>query len=260
MNELEKYIKNNKLIVPEDEIDNIYIWTKVSNTQEVLLSSNKYYQLINTSFLNEITPMINVLNEKISGIKSNSYTLADYITFNLNKNIIFNKNSCFCYMTSTDLLNSLICYIAHTQNKYLIYEDSIASLIINKIDESERFTSLLDKDFIVLRDFANLPDHKYKSAILDSIILRRCKQDKVTLALLARKEILIGKNIIDESRVKDKNIVDLQKMYSAFISRRSSSYKALLSEWFSMMPLNLEQFIYSKEEPVYKIRKVSRYK
>ena len=116
--------KENKLEIPVNEIDNIYIWNQVSNTQEILLSSKKYFQLITRSFREEVKPVLNVLNDKIPSIKESSYTFADYLSFKLNNHVIFNKSTCFCYMTNTNLLNSLICYIAHTKNKFNIEEYS----------------------------------------------------------------------------------------------------------------------------------------
>lgn len=257
---MEQFIntKENKLEIPVNEIDNIYIWTQVSNTQEILLSSKKYFQLITRSFREEVKPVLNVLNDKIPSIKESSYTFADYLSFKLNNHVIFNKSTCFCYMTNTNLLNSLICYIAHTKNKFNIEEDSIASLIINKIDEPDRFTSLLDKDFVILRDYAHLPDHKYRSAILDSILLRRSVPNKITLILLANKGILIANNLIPEERARDKKLSRLDGLLEKFNLRRTSTYQSLLSEWFSLMPINLEKFIYSKEQPKETVRKIMK--
>lgn len=246
---MERFLKDNKLVVPEEEIDNVYIWTKISNTQNVLLSSEAFFKLMMHSFEQDVSKVLSVLKQRMPSINLDTYKLSDFITFTANKHLIFNDKNCFVYMNNLKMLNSLACYIAHTMNMYLPEDDSLASLIINKIDEPEKFTKMMDTEFLILRIYANLPEHKYRSAILDSLLSRRSKQGLYTLIYTLNTNMLIGNNLIVKERAEDKRLIDLSPLGSIFDKRRKSDYRSLLKIWYELMGYNKNNFIYSKEKP-----------
>lgn len=253
---MERFIVNNKLTIPEEEIDNIYVWTKVSRSQELLLSSESYYKLMKQSFEEDTKRVISVLRDKLPSLSTESYKFCDYVTFMANKSKIFNNRTCFAYMTSSELLNSLSCFLAHTMNKYLPENDSLSSLIINKIDEPDRFTKLMDTEFIILKIYAPLPEHKYRQPILDMLLSRRSKPNMSTLIYTVNTNLLIGKDLISKERALDNKLVDLSPLASIFTQRRQASYQSLLKIWFELTKLNANNIVYSKTKPKETVRQV----
>ena len=256
---MERFITDDKLVIPENEIDNVYIWTQVSNTQEALLHSSVYYKLIEHSFNTDVKRVIDTLKSKLPAVNYSSYTFADYITFTANKSKIFNDKTCFAYMTSMDLLHSLACYLAHTMNKYLPENDSLSSLIINKIDEPDRFTKLMDMEFIILTIYIPLPEHKYKQPVLDMMLSRRSKPNMSTLIYAMNTGLLIGDDLISKERALNSKLVDLSPMTGTFLQRRKAKYQTLLRTWFEMSKLDLSKFVYSKSKPKQTIRQVNKH-
>lgn len=256
---MDRFLENtNKLKIPIEEIDNVYIWVQMSNTQEVLLSSKVFYELMEKSFVDETSKIVNVLKSKFSSLNSLSYRLCDYITFVINESKMFNGDTCFCYMNNIDILNSLICHIAYTKHLLNPMEDSLSSLIINKIDEPERFSRMMDCDFLVLREFSTLPEHKYRAPIISTFLSRRSMSNKATLVYCINNSILIGSQLISKERARDKKFVDLSSLVKIFLDRRIASYRSLLSDWYSMMKIDLTKFEYSKEPPKLVVRQVNR--
>ena len=80
--ELKDFITDNKLVIPEEEIDNIYIWHKVSMTQKFLLSSEVYFKMLEKSFEQEILPRITVLKKQNARFRQADYQFSDFLTFN----------------------------------------------------------------------------------------------------------------------------------------------------------------------------------
>lgn len=256
---MEKFVEGNKLIIPENEIDNIYSWVKITKTQEALLSSEAYYKLIKHSFDTDVERVIKVLKEKLPSVSKDSYTLSDFVTFTANKHRIFNDKTCFAYMTNLKLLNSLACYLAHTMNKYSPEEDSLASLIINKIDEPDKFTKLMDSEFVILKVYAPLPEHKYRNAILDMLLSRRSKPYLSTLVFTQSTGFLIDKTLITKERAEDKKFVDLTPLSAPFEQRRKASYQSIMKTWYEMMGPDISNFVYSKEKPKDTTRQAVKY-
>lgn len=257
---IEDFILDNKLVIPENEIDNVYIWTRISKTQEVLMPTASYYKLAKHSFDADTDKVLQVLKEKLPAATRESYTFADYITFTMNRDKIFNDKMCFAYMSNMPLLTSLAGYLAHTMNRFLPEEDSLGSLIINKIDEPDRFTKIMDADFVILNVYAALPEHKYRSAILDMLLTRRCKPGLCTLIYTLNTNLLIGPELIPNERAKNKKLVNLTPLSNLFNERRNSSYQALMKDWITMMGYSPDTFVYSKTAPQEKIRIIDRYK
>lgn len=258
---MEKFIINGKLNIPPQEIENVYIWTQISNTQEVLFSSRNFYDRLIESFNRDVITTKSVLEKSFPDIKNASYLFPDYLTFILNNHMIFNDTTCFCYTTSKDIVNSLVCYLSHKLNKYDVQLDSIASLIINKVNEPDRFTELMEKDFIILQDFSTLPEHKYRNAIFDAFLSRRCRSNLITVCYLKAIKILIDEKLISGERAKSRKFVDLDKMKDSFYNRRASSWQSLISEWYSLMKTDIKNiFVYSKETPQIRLRKVEKYR
>lgn len=255
---MKRFIVDNKLVIPENEINNVYIWTKISRSQEVLLSSESYYKLMKQSFETDVKRVINVLKNKLPSVSLDTYKFCDYITFIANKSKFFNDTNCFVYMNNLEMLNSLACFLAHTMNKYLPETDTLSSLIINKIDEPDRFTKLMENEFIILKIYAPLPEHKYKQAILDMMLTRRCKPGLNTLIYTMNTGLLIGDDLITKERAVDNRLVDLSPLVPLFNQRRSATYQSLLKTWFEMTKVNLDSFVYSKKEPKINTRQVSR--
>lgn len=256
---MEKFLKDNKLQVPPDEIDNIYIWTRASRTQEVLLPAKTYYEWAERAFLEEAKRLIPILKSKLPSLDEKSYRFSDFITFMANKKKLFNDNTCFAYSTNYKLIESLACFIAHTRNIYVPEIESLPSLIINKIDEPDKFTRLLDRDFIILNVYSALPEHKWRSVILDTLLSRRSKQNLYTLIYVLNESFLIDRTLIDEERAKRHKLVDLDPLVNIFLKRRVISYKEIMPLWLEMLEVNLDDFVYSKEKPEQSFRKIDRY-
>lgn len=255
---MEQFIKDNKLIIPENEIDNIYVWTQISKTQEVLLSSKVYYQLVEASFNEEAKRVISVLKSYKPTMSENMYKFCDFVTFEANKHRIFLTNRfCFAYMVDTNMLNSLICYMAHNLQLYSPEDSSITQLIEDKFDNKDLYQKRLDADFLILRVATNLGNHKYKSVILDAIMSRRSVANKFTLIQVTNKSMLIGNDIISEDLAKDKGLTDLTPMVESFNNRRKSSYQSILSIWYRMQK-DISNLVYSKTEPEIRKRQVKR--
>lgn len=257
--EIKDFVKDEKFIIPENEIDNIYVWTRISSTQEALLSSQSYYKLAKQSFEKDTERVLAVLREKLPAANRDNYQFCDFVTFAANKYKIFNKDNCFVYMTNMRLLNSLACYLAHTMNKYLPEEDSLASLIINKIDEPDRFTKLMDSEFVILNIYAPLPEHKYRNAILDMLLARRSKPHYSTLIFVQNTEFLINDSLVSKDRAKHKNLIDISPLASLFEQRRKATYQQVMQKWYEMMNIETTELVYSKEQPKVLSRKVDRY-
>lgn len=246
---MNRFIKDNKLVIPENEIDNIYIWTRVSNTQEVLLSAEKYFNNMKYAFERDTARVISTLNAKLPNINANSYTFSDYLTFTANKSLIFSNKACFAYMTNVELLHSLACYLAHTMNLYSPESDTLSNLIINKINEPERFTKLMDAEFIITKDYAPLPEHKYKQPILDMLVTRRCKPNLSTLVYVLNTGFIIGKDLIPKERAQDCRFIDLTPLVPAFMKRRKASYQSIMKTWLELTQMKVDYLVYSKSQP-----------
>lgn len=249
--------KDNKLNIPENEIDNIYVWTRVSKTQELLLNSSSYFKLIQHSFEQDTKRVISVLKQNIPSLSYDSYKLNDYITFMANKDKIFNDKTCFVYMTSMDMLTSLACFLAHTENLYKPKDDALSSLIINYIDEKERFVEFMEADFLILRVYSTLPEHKYRSSLLETMLSRRSMQGKYTLIFTQNSSMLIGDNLINKNQAKDKRLIDLSPLVQSFNNRRHADYRQLLKLWYGMSS-NTSCFVYSTTKPKITLRQVDK--
>ena len=254
---IENFIKEGKLLIPEEEIDNVYFWTRVSNTQEILLSSVRLFDFLVHSFNKEAETVKNVLGANYPDVKTTRYLFQDYLTFTLNDYKMFNDTTCFCYTSNKEIFNSLICFMAQKYKKYDPEIDSIASLIINKIDESTRFSEVMDKDFIILQDFNALPEHKYRGAIFDAFLSRRCKPNLITLCYVEKLNYIIDNKLITAERAKSRKFIGLNALSDVFQKRRSASKQFLMSEWYSLIKPNMvSNFVYSKETPQVCVRQV----
>lgn len=257
---IDNFIKDGKLLIPEEEIDNIYIWTRVTKTQEVLLSSENYFKLVNKSFEDDTKRITNVLKAKMPSINDNSYRFADFLTFMINRHILFNQGTCFAYSASPIVLDSLACYIAHTKNMYLPKEESLADLIIEKVSDPRRIADFLDTDFVLLNVYNTLPEHKYRSAVLDTLLSKRSKDGLCTLIYLMHENFLFGEDLIQKERATRCRMTNLNGLTKKFLQRRECTYKQLMPEWCSLMTEQQRQLlVYSNEQPKEDKRIVNRY-
>lgn len=257
---MNKYLKNDKLIIPEEEIDNIYVWTRISNTQEALLSSLVLFKLIEHSFNEEAFRSSQVLKHNCTIINANEYKLADFITFIMNKDAIFVDNFCNVVSTDAKVLNSLACFIAHQKHLFFLRNESLSNMILELASNAENVKHIFESDFIYFDIQTSLPDYKYRGAILDMLLIKRSKQYMYTLTYTPNVEHVISNNAISKESANKyglKNICDLTR---AFNNRRKATYQQLLKDWFYLMQIDLNNFVYSKKKLEPQVRQISRYK
>lgn len=255
--EIKDFVKEDKLQIPEGEIDNIYTWVRISDKQEVLMSSEVFFKWLNHSFEKDSMRSIAVLKQKFPLASSGVYQLSDFMTFNANRNKIFNgKRRCFVYCRDMRLIISLLCYLAHTMNLYLPEEVDLTKIIIDKIDDPDKIKRWLSSEVLVLSANAMLPEHKYKSSILNSLIIDRCRDDFCTLVhTFNAKDFLFDKNEALMQSALMRGAVDLDPMIKPWTERRSHDYHKLLTVWYNMT-IKYDNLVYSKTEPKDRIRGV----
>lgn len=258
--EIKDFIKEGKLVIPEEEIDNIYIWTKVSRTYELLLSSKAYFALISKSFKEDSTRIVSILKDKLTELDENPYTLSDYITFNANIKSIFNKKGCFVYAkndANNRMLNSLACYIAHTKNQYFPKSFILSEVLITRVDRPDIIDDMFNRDFVFLQVHGSLPDHKYKTSTLEGLFVYRCTGTHYTLANVADKKFLFDGNEHIENLAKSYGVKDISGLIGLMNKRRNADYKTLMPLWYGMMA-NYDNLVYSTDEPKVNKREIGR--
>jgi hypothetical protein len=257
---IKQFVKDNKLIIPESEIDNIYIWTRVTKTQEVLLSAKVYYDMMEKSFNQDIKRPMEVLKEKFPGIKEDTYTLRDFITFSINKNRLLNGRTCSVYATNSKMLDSLVCYLAHTLNKYTPERKTLANLIFDRTNDKEDFVRIINSDFLILDVYTVLPDYKLRDMTIDAIVTKRSEQGFCTVIYLTNTSLLFSEELITKDRAERYGFKDINKLSRTFETRRQDTYQSILKTWFEMTDTDLDNFVYSKTKPELVSRQVDRYK
>lgn len=258
--EIKDFVKDNKLQIPEDEIDNIYIWTKISSTQDVLMSSEVYHKWMKKSFETDTQRYLDVLRESYPLAKRENYLLSDFITFSANDSIIYpTKKSCFVYSSDPGLLISLICYTSHTRNVFHLKDIYLTDIIFERIDDPEKIKFALNSEMLDLTAMSALPEHKLKRTIISSMIAQRCSNGLYTFVLTnAPKSQLFDNDELLEDRVKRKGGLDINPLIKPWKERRTQDYHGLMSTWYSMLADN-SCLVYSKTEPTDRLRRRERY-
>lgn len=259
--DIKDFIKDDKLVIPEEEIDNIYIWTKISSTQDVLMSSEVYYKWMKKSFDTDTLRYVELLKRSYKSIDENTYKLSDFITFSANHSNIFSgKSSCFVICSNIDLLKSFACYCTHTYNIFTLEDSMLSDFIFNKIDEPERIRNLMNSEMLLISAVGLLPEHKYKQMILNSIIHERTKPSLITLVYSLNKSSMLYDN--DEQLAKlaeSRGVKDINPLIKPWCDRRTYDYRKLMSTWYSMLA-DTSCLVYSKTEPKDRFRVRERYK
>lgn len=257
---IKDFTKDGKLIIPEEEIDNIYIWTKITSTQDVLMSSEVCHRWMKKSFEADTARYIELFSKSCRGIDRSTYQLSDFITFSANhSNLFYNKRSCFVVCSDIDLLRSFACYCTHIYNMFTLEDTMLSDFIFNKIDEPERIKTLMSSEMLMISAIGILPDHKYKQMILNSLIHERTKPNFVTLVHAINKTTMLYDN--DENLAKQaesRGVKDINPLIKVWKERRTFDYKKLMSTWYSMLA-DSSCLVYSKEEPTERLRRRERY-
>lgn len=256
---INNFVKDNKLIVPEEEIDNIYAWVQISMTQKVLLSAKTYFEYMQRGFEKDANDKLEVLKSLNSRLSNVDYKFSDFITISANKNKIFSSNYCFAISTNKNVLYTLICYLCQMKNTYKVHFADLADLLMSHIAQPEVLTEALSSDVLCLELYAPLPEHKLRQTLLNTIISRRCKLGLYTMIFTINKNFIVGDNLMSLSRLKDNNYVDLTSMGKLLFDRRQQSYKQLLTTLLSITTYKENEFIYSKDEPKCRMLTISKY-
>lgn len=257
---IEDFIKDDKLTVPEDEIDNIYIWTKVANTTKALLPAKAYYRLAKDAFDKDLKRITDVVKSNNSWANDATYELSDYLAIQANKSKLFNSDCCFLYSNDKTVLTSILFYLAQTKNLYKSTSHTLSDLLMTHVSDQESFTDATNSDTLFLTAYAPLPEHKLKEYFLDALASRRRKPHKYTLVHTMTKACLIGPSGYSEKYpLLDNFIKDVTPLSALMLKRRQQDYKAIMSYWLSMMKFSPELFVYSKVQPEEKLRKINRY-
>lgn len=258
--ELKDFITDNKLVIPEEEIDNIYIWHKVSMTQKFLLSSEVYFKMLEKSFEKEILPKIEVLKKQNSRFKQLNYYFSDFLTFFANQNRILcsDTNYCFALSTNREAVLSLICYLCQLKNIYNVTFVTVSELLASFIDMPERFAETMTSKVLCLELYSQLPEHKWRQVVLNSIFSRRSNNGLFTIVYTSDKAYFVGNNLLPEERLKEVGYIDMSNIGSVMLERRKQNYKPLMSLWYSMLK-DTSSLVYSKTEPEVRVKTISRY-
>lgn len=260
MNKIEDFIQDGKLVIPENEIDNIYIWNQVSNTQDILMSSESYYKLMKFAFDSEIQSLMPVIKEQSNEISAVDYQFADFLTFTANRHTIFNGKHCLVYANDMSLLKSLICYIVHNFTKYNIVSENLSDFIMHRIDEPEKTASLLDADVLLFKVYGSLPEHKYRRVYLESILSKRNHTDMFTMFYVLNSEFILGRDLLMPEIIRDTKFIDISPLSVPFKTRRASNYREHMVQWYKLLDLKQKEVIYSKEPPKDNKRQARRYR
>lgn len=258
--DIKDFIKDDKLQIPEEEIDNIYVWTKISSTQEVLMTSKVYHGWMKKSFDTDTQKYLDILKKSYPSASRETYQLSDFITFSANDAIIYpTKKSCFVYSSDNYLLASLICYTAHTRNVFNLQDSSLSDIVFDRIDNPDKIKSILSAELLDLSAASVLPDHKLKKVIIDSMINQRCTFGYYTFVYTISEmaQLFDNDNAIKE-RLLRKGGVNLNPLIKPWRERRTYDYRKLMSTWYSMLA-NPNCLVYSKDEPKDRLRRRERY-
>lgn len=258
--DINNFVVDNKLKVPEDEIDNIYIWTKIASTQKALLTMEQYYNLMKSAFDSDMKSIIEVTKQRTSWLKRFDYTLSDFITISANQQKLFSENFCFLYSTKQDVLASIAFYLTQKTNDYYIKDASMTDILMSHVSDPEGFKALFQERFLFLTLYTAFPEHKLRQVFLDAVATRRCKAGKYTFIYVPNVSYLIGQN----GYQKDYPLVashfkDVSGLNAVLLNRRKETYKQIMPVWLSMMKYDASAFVHSKERPKTLIKEVSRY-
>ena len=256
--ELKDFITDNKLIIPEEEIDNIYIWHKVSMTQKFLLSSEVYFKMLEKSFEQEILPRITVLKKQNARFRQANYQFSDFLTFFANQSKIFSNDFCFALTTNFDAMFALICYICHTTSLYQIAFADLSELLMSYVDGKDMFSDLMHSKILCLEAYNPMPEHKWRSAIFNSVISQRSNMGLYTVVCTLQKNFVIGNDLMSEERLRQIGYIDITPICAALKVRKTQNYKSLMSLWYSMLK-DTSSLVYSKTEPEVRVKTISRY-
>ena len=258
---IEDFIKDEKLVLPEDEIDNIYIWTKVAATTKALLPAKAYYRLAKDAFDKDTKRIVDVVKDRNAWLKLASYELSDYLTITANKSKIFTSNSCLAYSIDSTVLHAILFYLAQTKNLYRSEVSSFSELLAKYVSDTSFVDNVISSDVLYLNAHAPLPDHKYKQIFLDAFATRRCSNSKFTLIHATNTSFIIGQYGYSEDSpvVTNRLLQDLSPLALKLKQRRQQDYKSIMSYWLSIMKFNPDTFVYSKVLPEEKLRKIDRY-
>lgn len=246
--EIKDFIQEGKLVIPIEEIDNIYTWTRISKTQELLLSSKAYFKLMEKSFNDEVSKFISVLKSKSKLVTDDSYKLSDFITFRANTNNIFNGKTCFVYSNNDSLLTSLTCYLAHSRNVFNPKFFVLSEVIITRVDNPSIVKELFDTELAVIQIYGKLPDHKYKSSTLEGLFIHRCADNHYTLVDAINYNHLFDDDKNIRKLAEKHGVKDISKLGNILAERRKAGYKELMQLWYSMVS-NTNNMVYSHEQP-----------
>lgn len=256
--ELKDFIKDNKLIIPENEIDNVYVWHRVSMTQKVLLTSEVYHKMLKASFEREVLPKIQILKKKNPRLQKSDYQFSDFVTFFANQNKLFVGNYCFALTTNFDALFALACYICQVNNLYHVTFADMSELVMSYVDSQDKFEQIMSSSVLCLELYAPIPEHKWKSAILNSILAKRSSSGMFTIICTINKKFIIGDELMPEARLKTMNYIDITPICHALTTRHKQDYHSLMSLWYSMLK-DTSNLVYSKEVPKERTKIISRY-
>ena len=258
--EIKDFVKEGKLVIPEEEIDKVYVWTKITSTQEVLMSSEVCYKWMKKSFDTDVSRYLEVIKKSYPMIDSSTYQLSDFITFNANRSNIFSdKKKCFVYCSNYQLLASLVCYTSHTLNLFNIQDTELSDIVFNKIDEPEKIKQYLSSEILMISANMILPEHKHKQMILNSMISERTRNNYCTfIHTLNEKQMLFND---DEQLMQNairRGAKNLNPLIKPWIERRGYDYHKLMSTWYSMLS-DYSCLVYSDTEPLDRVRNRERY-
>ena len=259
---MERFLVDNKYKIPSEEIDNIYVWTRISKTQELLISAAKYYMFFEESFKNSTKDIIPELSKVFGQLPNNLYRLSDYITFALNEkeHLLFRNNGCLYYSSDLELLCSMMCYIIHTKYTGIPKVSSLEYIVTNIINEPDIMTEYLDFPFFVSLNNEVIPPYNNAHNTFNSFFTKRSKPNRYTLLHLPERVysyIIDSKNkFISQESLNMFGLENIGGLVPPFKIRRKQEYRDILSLWFSKIDVESNILVYSKDEPKSTVREV----
>ena len=259
---MERFLVDNKYKIPPEKIDDIYVWTRISRTQELLIPSVKYYMFFEESFKNSTKIIISELSKVCGQLPGNLYRLSDYITFALNEkeHLLFKNKGCLYYTSNLDLLYSMICYIIHTKYTGVPKSSSLEYIITNIIDEPDVVSEYMNSTFFVSLNNEVIPPYNNAHNTLNSFFTKRSKLNRYTLLHLPEKvySFMISnkEKFISKESLNMFGLENIDGLVSSFKTRREQEYRDILSLWFSKIDVESNILVYSESEPKSTVREV----
>lgn len=259
---MERFLVNNRYNIPSEEIDNIYVWTRISKTQEVLIPSAKYYMFFEDSFKESTKNIISELSEAFGQVPNNPYRLSDYITFALNEKegLLFKNKGCLYYSSDLELLYSMICYIMHTKYTGIPKSISLEYIVTNMIGEAEALSEYLNSTFFVSLNNEIIPAYNNAHNTFNSFFTKRSKPNRYTLLHLPQRvySYIVDnrEKFISQESLNMFGLEDIGALVPPFKIKRKQEYRDILSLWFSRIDVKSNMLVYSKDEPKSTVREV----